>query len=261
MNTDILRQWKHYRSGEEIRSFGVTKDQFLAGKIIGFIAMADPLPKPPGHLANPYSFPFPVRYSLAEGLEEGRYYTDEELIGALTKTAVQLERDGVRVISTTCGSFARFQKEVSDSVSVPVYLSPLTQIPWIKVCLKKSEKILVLCDDKSRLTPQLLEACSVDPGDLDRCLLADVWDLPLLARAKADRTHYNYSAVRKEIVDHTAKLQQEEPGIGAVLFECLRLPSFASDIQGAVNLPVYDAVTMLKYVAAGCCRKQFEGFV
>jgi hypothetical protein len=202
-----------------------------------------------------------VRYSLPEGIREGVSYSDEELIRALAQTAVQLERDGVRLISTTWGPFARFQKEVSDAVSVPVYLSAVTQIPWIKVCLKKPERIAILCDDKSRLTPELLTACHVDPEDLKRCIPVDVWDLPLCAKAKADRTHYNYDALGQEIADFTANLQREHPEIGAILFECLSLPSFAADIQRAVSLPVYDTVTMLKYAAGGCCRRQFEGFV
>lgn len=260
MNTDILRQWRYYSSTQDIRSFGVTKDQFLAGKIIGLIAMPDSLPKPPGHIANPYSFPFPVRYSLAEGTVD-ESHSDEEIIEALSQTAMQLERDGVRLISTTYEPFARFQKEVADAVNTPVYMSAIIQIPWIKVCLKKTEKIAIFCDDKSRLTPELLEACHVDPNDLERCLLYDIWDLPVCAKAKKDRTHYNYDDVQREIGNFAARLHRENPEIGAILFECLRLPSFASDIQRAVSLPVYDMVTMLKYVAKGCCRKPFEGFV
>lgn len=261
MNTDILRQWRYYEATEDIRSFGVTRDQFLAGKIIGFIAVPDALPKPPGHIANPYSFPFPVRYSLAEGIRIGETHTDEEIIRAIQKTAIQLERDGVRVISTTYGPFARFQREVSDSVSVPVYLSPITQIPWIKVCLKKSEKIAILCDDKSRLTPELLRACHVDPADLERCVLCDVWDIPALARAGEAGDRYNYTEVQKAVATFAQEICANDPSIAAILFESLRFPSFARDIQAAVSLPVYDAVTMLKYAAKGCCRRQFEGFV
>jgi len=261
MNTDILRQWRYYGATEDIRSFGVTKDQFLAGKIIGFIAVADALPKPPGHVANPYSFPFPVRYSLAEGIRAGETHSDDEVIAALRKTAVQLERDGVRVISTTYGPFARFQRDVADAVSVPVYLSPLIQIPWIRVCLKKSERIAILCDDRLRVTHELLEACHVSFSDFERIALHDVWDIPVLAKAKEDGNRYDYTQVQEAVAAHAKSLREQNPDIGAILFECLRLPSFARDIQAATNLPVYDAVTMLKYVAKGCMRRQFEGFV
>ena len=115
MNTDILRQWRYYGATEDIRSFGVPKDQFLAGKNIGFIAVADALPKPPGHVANPYSFPFPVRYSLAEGIRAGETHSDDEVIAALRKTAVSSN-------GMACALFQRRTDRLPDSSATSLTL-------------------------------------------------------------------------------------------------------------------------------------------
>ena len=55
----------------------------------------------------------------------------------MIKTAREMEKDGIRAITTSCGFNAVFQSELSNSVSVPVFTSSLLQVPMVYRMLGK----------------------------------------------------------------------------------------------------------------------------
>ncbi len=67
--------------------------------------------------------------------------------------------------------------------------------------------------------------------------------------------------IEQEVVQVTRKLVTGNPQIGAILLECSDLPPYAGAIQQAVNLPVYDFVTMINYVHNTHVRFPFAGFM
>ncbi len=54
------------------------------------------------------------------------------------------------------------------------------------------------------------------------------------------------------------KLMKKSPEIGAIVFECTNMPPFAAAVQKDTKLPVFDIVTMTRYVAAGLLQKTYE---
>ena len=52
---------------------------------------------------------------------------------------------------------------------------------------------------------------------------------------------------------------QDNPDIGAILFECTALPQFAWSVQNAVNLPVYDIYTLICWMYKSVVRFPFGG--
>ena len=46
--------------------------------------------------------------------------------------------------------------------------------------------------------------------------------------------------------------------IGILLLECSMLPPYGKDVQQAVNLPVYDYLTMIDYVYSSVVKKRFS---
>jgi hypothetical protein len=54
---------------------------------------------------------------------------------------------------------------------------------------------------------------------------------------------------------------ETHPDIGAIVLECSDLPPYAAAVQAAVNLPVFDFITMIQYVHSALVRRPFQGFM
>ena len=90
-------------------------------------------PSPTGaqHVGNARTWPFPVRYRVVKGAESRRVIgtTDPALLQPFIDAARELEHDGVRMITTSCGFLAIFQREMQAAVRVPMLTSSLLQVP------------------------------------------------------------------------------------------------------------------------------------
>lgn len=65
--------------------------------------------------------------------------------------------------------------------------------------------------------------------------------------------------VEREVVSSVREVIQEEPKVRAILLECICLPPYGAAVQEAVNLPVFDFVTMINYVYSAVVKKDFMG--
>ncbi len=67
--------------------------------------------------------------------------------------------------------------------------------------------------------------------------------------------------IEGEVVSSAEELVQEEPKVGAILLESSVYPPYGAAVQEAVNLPVFDFVTMIDYVYSSVVKKRFQGFM
>jgi Asp/Glu/hydantoin racemase len=63
------------------------------------------------------------------------------------------------------------------------------------------------------------------------------------------------------VVGVARRLVAEDDQVQAILLECSNLPPYAAAVQAAVNLPVYDFITMINYVFSAVVRRRFVGWV
>lgn len=47
--------------------------------------------------------------------------------------------------------------------------------------------------------------------------------------------------------------------IGAIVMECTDMPAYTVDVQHAVNLPVYDYMTLARWIHSSVCPKPYYG--
>jgi Asp/Glu/hydantoin racemase len=55
------------------------------------------------------------------------------------------------------------------------------------------------------------------------------------------------------------KLVANDPVVGAIVLECTNMPPFAAAVQRAVNLPVFDIVTLINMVHESVTRRPYVG--
>jgi len=72
---------------------------------------------------------------------------------------------------------------------------------------------------------------------------------------------FNNELVKQEVVEGALKLTQKYSEIGAILLECSDMPPYAVEVQRHVKLPVFDFITLIKWVHHSVAQKPYFGFI
>ena len=202
----------------------------------------------PGNSTNPRTYPFPVLFKRVAGANYQSVLVcpDDRLVGAMVQAAEEMIHQGVKVIITSCGFNAIFQKELADVLTVPVYTSALLQVPLIRASLGR-QKLLVITASKQDLTPRHFQAVGV--MDMTGIEISGMEVMPEWSKiSRFPNEPLALEKIEDEVVSLAVTGQQEHPDLGAILLECTDLPPFADAVRKAVNLPVYDLLTMLALI-------------
>jgi hypothetical protein len=236
------------------------RTQSWYGETIGILILDAAYPCVPGNVGNATSFAFPVRYQEVQGASIDRLLNqaDPELAAPFIEAARDLERRGVKAITGACGFMALFQREVAAAVDVPVFLSSLLQIPFIRSITRRP--IGIITANSARLTTGHFAACGVD--DLQDFIVGDMSQKREFREAVLEEKGTLDSAlIEREVVEVAQRLQLENGNLGALLLECSDLPPYARALVEAVNLPVFDYVTMINYVGSAFVPAARSGFM
>lgn len=257
------RRYGHLSPGHDEGIIRMQKGQNIAGYPIGIIYIDQVYyPMLPGNIVNGYTFPFPVRLMAVEGLDCPNLFQAtapvwEKVLAACHK----LEQEGVRAISAACGFFGNYQLQAAEALDVPVALSSLVQLPWIAALLQKGQKIGVLTADASSLSTKLLESCGVDAALRQRLVIKDLRHEKEFSCILEGRGEFDNTEVRKEVVGKALELVTEHPETGAILLECSDMPPYAYAVQAAVQLPVFDFTTLIRWLHSAVAQMPYCGFI
>ncbi len=243
--------------------YGINPGSIGTGEAVGVIVLNSQIPCPPGHITNAWTFDFPVHYLQVDeaGLDEVVNKGDQSIVEAIIKGAKQLELDGCRAIMADCGYFGHYQKQIAASVDVPVYMSGVIQASWIAIALKPDQKVGIICANKDGISDQMFEACGVSEEVRKRCVVRGAGAKPEFEKLLADYGELDFEIIKNEVVEIAVEMTTEHPEIGAILLECTDMSPYSYAVQAAVNLPVYDAVTLLKYVNSVVTHRPYGGFI
>lgn len=230
---------------------------FTSGQTIGIVTVDLDYPKLPGNVANATTFDYPVRYEKVNFEIEQLFAGDPTIEGLVVEAAKKLEREGVRAIVGACGFFAHFQDSVATAVDVPVFMSSLVQAPLVEVGLRPGQKIAVLAADGESVTPELLAHVNARP---ERLIVKDIGSLESFAPIRWGKTTLDNGALIADLQQVAVSLVEKHPEIGAFLLECSDLPPYATDIQAATGLPVFDFITLIDWVHKSVAQRPYYGW-
>jgi Asp/Glu/hydantoin racemase len=203
----------------------------------------------PGNVAHPDTFGFPVRYLRVKGafFETVVVRPSGSVRDAMIAAARELESQGVQAIATGCGFNALFQRELADSVAVPVFASSLLQVPMVHRMLKKTQMIGIVTADSSLLSRAHLESVGITREV--PYAIAGIQETGEFSRIRNDPyADLDGGRMKDEVVDVALTLINEHSETGAIVLECTDLPPFSAAIRRATGLPVFDIVTMASWV-------------
>ena len=104
----------------------------------------------PGNSTNPKTFAFPVKYSRVKGANIHTILEKpcQKVLQSMIQEARKMEEQGIGAITTSCGFNSIFQRELADSVNIPVFTSSLMQIPFVRNMIRKQQAVGVITAKK-----------------------------------------------------------------------------------------------------------------
>jgi len=231
----------------------------FAGAPIGILLVEADYAMLPGNVANASTFDFPVLYKVLKGVTFERIAkADPAVLDVLIEGGESLITSGVRAVVSACGSFANYQRAAAAALSVPTYLSPMLQVPWIQAALRPDQNLLVIAAVSSAITPRVYAECAIT--DTERLLVEQAIDVPEF-KAMLSPEGFNPARLESELTSYAHGLVQKYPDAGAIVLQCSDLPPFAWAIQNATGLPVYDMNTLITWVHAAVVRQPYNGII
>jgi len=229
------------------------------GHAIGVLLLDCSEPFIPGDVANATTYAYPVLFRTVPGLTiDAALSGDPDLEGPVVEAALELERQGVRGITSNCGFLLHYQEAVAAALGIPVFMSSLLQLPVIAASLGPDQAIGVVTANSRRLGNDLMRRSGVKAETVLH--VAGLEEAPEFKRSMLDECGVlDSERLQEETVGVARGLVERHPEIGAILFECAVLPPYARAVQEATRLPVFDFVTMIDYLHAGSHRRRFEG--
>ena len=231
------------------------------GEAIAILSPEGTVPLIPGDVGNASTYSFPVRLKRVKGLTvQDLFAHDEAKLNLLLEAVRETVDEGVRAITGGCGFMALFQREIASAVDVPVFLSSLLQIPFISRMISVGKKVGILTANSESLDAALLEKVGVDdsiPIYIKGMESKENWYKSIIA---VEGT-LNPDKMEEELVSAAKEMVEEDPAIRAILLECTDMPPYGAAVQEAVNLPVFDFVTMINYVYLAVVKQRFQGFM
>ncbi len=234
------------------------KSTTRSGPVIGVICLDTSFTKIPGHIRNPSTFGFPVRYRVVAGATPERVVTrpDPGLLRPFTEAAAELEAAGVSAITSACGFLAVFQRELAGAVQVPLYSSSLLQVAMVHRMLSPDREVGVLTASAASLSQRHLAGAGAGSVPVR---IAGMAEQPEFREVilEGQRDDLDPARLGGEVLSVAAGLMRAHPRVGALVLECTDLVPFAHQIQAQTGLPVFDIVTLTNLVYTSLSRHPF----
>ena len=225
--------------------------QPVYGAALGILMLEARFARVPGDMGNAITWPFPVLYHVVRGASPERVVLGgaEGLLQPFLDGAAALVAMGAAAITTNCGFLSLFQRELAAHVRVPVATSSLMQVPWVQATLPPGRRVGVVTISAGSLTPAHLAAAGV-PADTPIVGCETGRELfPVLIRGERDDLDTN--AAERDVVEAGRALVAAHPDVGAVVLECTNMPPYAAALQTAIGRPVFDSVSLVRWLHAG----------
>jgi len=239
--------------------YKAVKGQVSYGEAIGILLLDTYTPFIPGDVGNASTYSFPVRYKVVENFTVGRIFShDLTAVDSLITAGKELVKEGVKAVTGDCGYMALYQKQIANELEVPVFLSSLLQVPFISSMLKADEKVGIIVANSEAFDRRLLDAVGIT-DDMHIKIQGLEKKKNFYQAAIIETGTLDADAVEREVVEAAMELTKDDPKVKAIILECSLLPPYGSAVQKAVNMPVFDYVTMINYVYSALVKRPFQG--
>jgi hypothetical protein len=170
-----------------------------------------------------------------------------------------LEQEGVRAITTSCGFLAIYQRELAESVSVPLLTSALLQVPLAARTLRPDQRVGILTE-KEELTERHFESAGFSSSDVRVVVKGFAHDAVFPTVFFGDKREADTDELEAEMVALARALVTENPDVGAIVCECTNFVPYSQAMRRATGLPLYDLFTLVHQAYLTTVGHDFDGY-
>ncbi|MEH6633292.1 MAG: aspartate/glutamate racemase family protein [Halopseudomonas aestusnigri] len=228
------------------------------GQDIGILVLDTSFHRIPGDIGNAQSFNYPVRYKAVKSATTDQIVAKgskaRALLPLFIKAALELERDGVRAIATSCGFLAVMQEELAAAVSIPVVTSSLLLVPMVSNIIGRSKSVGIITADAGSLSQEHLDGARIE----DTLLLhirgmenSEAFSETILKPSQSSPRPLDPVTIGKDLLDLSKRLLRDQPDIGAIVLECTNLQPYAKTLRASLKIPVFGIIDLVNLMHAG----------
>jgi hypothetical protein len=207
---------------------------------LGVLMLDTRFPRPPGDVGNPQTWAragIPVKFATVQGAFPARIVRERDpaLLQPFVDAALQLQREGAAMITTSCGFLAAWQQELERAVGVPVITSSLLQAAR----LRRPGIVTIAAD---ALDPQVLAGAGVPEGTSVQGVTPGC---EFHRRILGNEATLDLAQAERDVVAAATALVRRHPDISDIVLECTNMPPYRDAIARATQRPVHDIETLL----------------
>lgn len=204
------------------------------GQDIGILMLDTIFPRIPGDIGNAKTYDFPIRYKVVKNAHTDRIMgekPDIELLSPFIDAAKELEAEGVKAITTSCGFLAAFQRELTAAVDIPVFTSALILVPLIRTMINKNKKIGIFTERAEYMNEGHFNKVGWSSKDIPVAVSGMPEDSPFPKLFIGNQYEGNRNVLQGCIEEMTYRHMREHPDTGAIVFECTNFGPFSYHVQ------------------------------
>jgi hypothetical protein len=220
--------------------------QTLYGLALGIVMLDTRFPRLVGDIGNAATWPFPVHYRIVKGAIPERMAQpalDPALLQPFTDAVREVASAGVRAITTSCGFLAIYQRELAAAVDVPVFASPLLQVPMAAAAIGPKKRVGILTA-RLAVTERHFAGAGWSSKETPVAVTAPPADSHFVRTFVGDTPEADPERLERDVVDLATRTVREHPDVGALVLECANFAPFRGAVRRATGLPVFDLYTL-----------------
>lgn len=212
---------------------------------LGILMLDTRFPRPLGDIGNRETFDaldIPVQYRTVRGASPVRVVRQSDELGLqpFVEAARSLVDQGARMLSTSCGFLARYQRELQSCVAVPVISSSLM---WLRSSSLVGQRAGVLTIDETALDASQFVGVGADPATPVQGVSPGC---EFQRRIIGNDAELDLAQAQRDVVAAALKLTANHPDIDTLVLECTNMAPYAQAVSLATGRRVEHIISLIE---------------
>jgi hypothetical protein len=231
------------------------------GQSIGILMLDTAFPRIPGDIGNALTYRFPVRYKIVKGAQPEKimgHSPEKHLLDPFIQAAKELEAEGVKAITTSCGFLSRFQAEIAGAVNVPVFTSALMLVPLVHAMLGGCRSIGIFTERAQYMNEEHFRSVGWSSRDIPVVVRGMKEDAVFPSIFIGNKNSLDTNILRAEMQVMAEEFIAQNPQAGAIVLECTNMGPFSRLIAEVTGIPVFGINALASLVQQAISPPEYD---